>query len=183
MGISAHLKSWGIVESQITELDWWQSVKWNDIEFICTPAQHFSGRISPYENKTLWASWVIRSNSSSLYYSGDSGYGPHFKEIGENYGPFDITFIENGQYNDQWRPVHVHPEEAAQAYFDLKSNLLVPVHWGMFNMAMHNWYDPIEELEKHSNSRGINLLTPIIGETIDVRDTGGTKPWWKQLLP
>lgn len=183
LGVSAHLISWGIMESRITELDWWESIKWKDIELTCTPAQHLSGRISPYENKTLWASWVIKSEEFNVYYSGDSGYGPHFKEIGEKLGPFDISFIENGQYDDQWRPVHAHPEDTAQAYFDLKSSLLVPVHWGMFNMALHNWYDPVEDLEKHSNDRGINLLTPMIGQVVNINDLGDNILWWKQILP
>jgi L-ascorbate metabolism protein UlaG (beta-lactamase superfamily) len=183
LGVSSHLERWGIQNSRITELDWWGTSKWEGIDFICTPAQHFSGRVKPYGNKTLWSSWVVKTETENIYYSGDSGYGPHFKEIGDKYGPFDISLIENGQYDDQWRPIHVHPDEAAQAYFDLKSKALIPVHWGMFTMAMHNWYDPIEALAEISKKRGINLLTPKIGQLIDLKSPGELEPWWKRILP
>ncbi len=183
LGVSAHLERWGILKSKITELDWWEHAKWGGLEFICTPAQHFSGRTKPYENKTLWASWIIKSEYQKIYYSGDSGYGPHFKEIGDRYGPFDASFIENGQYDDQWRPVHMHPSETIKAYIDLKSKALVPVHWGMFNMAMHHWYDPIETLESFASKQGINLLTPKIGQLIDLENPKEIVSWWKNLLP
>ena len=181
LGLKAHLKSWGIEESRITELDWWKNFKIENIEFICTPAQHFSGRLIPYENKTLWASWVIRTKTHSIYYSGDSGYGSHFKEIGKKYGPFDISFIENGQYDEQWRPIHVHPEEVSQAYFDLKSKALVPVHWGMFNMALHHWFDPIEKLDKIAHEENINLLTPKLGQVVDMDALPKFEKWWRLL--
>lgn len=182
LGIRAHLTSWGIKDSLISELDWWDEIKWQNLEIICTPAQHFSGRISPYENKTLWASWIFKSKSHKIYFSGDSGYGPHFKQIGDKYGPFDLALLENGQYDDQWKPVHLHPEETAQAYFDLKSKALIPVHWGMFNMALHNWYDPIEEIEKHSKIKNIVLLTPKIGELVTLEKPVSYELWWKELI-
>ena len=183
LGIASHLESWGIKKTSIQELDWWESTLWEGIEIVCTPAQHFSGRVSTYENKTLWASWIMKSDQHNIYYSGDSGYGPHFKEIGEKFGPFDISLIENGQYDDQWKPVHLHLSESAQAYFDLKSKAMIPIHWGMFNMALHNWYDPIEEIEKFAEQRNINLLTPKIGQLIDLNNLDTFNPWWKNLLP
>lgn len=180
LGIASILENWGINKSRIVELDWWQSTNISRIEFVCTPAQHFSGRRTAYGNKTLWASWVIKTNKHSLYYSGDSGYGDHFKEIGDKLGPFDITFIENGQYDNQWKPVHLHPQETIKAYHDLKSKVLCPIHWGMFNMALHNWYDPIEEISNLSQHSDIELLTPKIGEIVDLGKKQDFEKWWRE---
>lgn len=182
LGVSSHLLGWGINLSKVTELDWWQSTKKEEIEFICTPAQHFSGRLIPYDNKTLWASWVIKDTKTNIFYSGDSGYGDHFKEIGNKHGPFDVSFIENGQYNKRWRPVHVFPEETAQAYFDVKSKVLVPVHWGMFSISMHSWYEPIEEIERLSKKKNINLMTPKIGQVVELGKKIKFDLWWKDLI-
>lgn len=183
LGVSSHLRNWGIEQSRISELDWWQSWKIRDLEFTCTPAQHFSGRVFPYENKTLWSSWVIRSGDKKFYYSGDSGYGNHFKQIGNSHGPFEFSFIENGQYDDQWGPVHLRPEETVKAHFDLNNRVLIPVHWGMFNMALHSWFDPIERISKLAKEHKIELLTPRIGEVISLKQKLKPKNWWKSLLP
>jgi len=179
LGVGSHLRGWGIDESRITELDWGDSVQRGGIEFICTPAHHFSGRGLRDRNKTLWASWVIRDAVRSIYYSGDSGYGPHFKAIGEAYGPFDAAFIETGQYNRQWREVHMLPEEAAQAYFDLGAMMYIPVHWGMFELAMHTWYQPAMEISEQARERGINLVTPKIGEVVSLDGPARGTPWWQ----
>lgn len=182
LGVGSHLREWGIKNQFITELDWWESSQLSATEFICTPAQHFSGRTKPHENKTLWASWVFKTNKHKIYFSGDSGYGPHFKKIGDKYGPFDLTLLENGQYNEEWKPVHMHPEETAKAYKDLKSKSLIAVHWGMFNMAVHNWYDPIEAIEKIAKEKNLVLLTPQIGELFVLGQKKKLKPWWKALI-
>lgn len=182
LGVGSHLRYWGIAQERITELDWWQSASLDNLTLTCAPSQHFSGRSLPFENKTLWASWAITSDQTNIFYSGDSGYSDHFQEIGERLGPFEISFLENGQYNDQWRPVHMHPEESAQAYFDLKSESMVAVHWGMFNMSLHNWYDPIETITMHAQNRGINLITPKIGEVFDA-DYKQNESWWRKLMP
>ncbi len=182
LGVGSYMVGWGIDRNRITELDWWQTFKVNDLEFVCTPSQHFSGRTSSFGNPTLWASWVVKNKKSSLYYSGDSGYGPHFKEIGEKYGPFDLTFMENGQYSEKWPLVHMLPKEVAQAHIDLKGSKMVPVHWGMFNLSLHNWFDPIEEAVDNSKTRGTTILTPMIGELVNGQESK-TSYWWKDLLP
>jgi len=96
LGVGSHLKSWGIPHDRIVERDWWVTAKFDSIQFIATPAQHFSGRGLFDRNKTLWASWVIKSKNHSVYFSGDSGYDIHFKAVGKKYGPFDIAFLECG---------------------------------------------------------------------------------------
>ncbi len=182
LGVSSHIKGWGIEENRLTELDWWQSLDIDGLQFICTPAQHFSGRTGSNSNKTLWSSWIVKNKKNSIFFSGDSGYDTHFKAIGDKYGPFDIAFIENGQYNKMWRDVHVLPEETAQAFLDLKGKNLVPVHWGMFALSLHDWFEPIEELEKQSKLRNINLMTPKIGQMIVLSEENIFEKWWKALI-
>jgi len=182
LGVSSYLVGWGIEKNKIQELDWWQSVKIDKLEFICTPAQHFSGREGPLENPTLWASWIVKNKSQKIYFSGDSGYGTHYKQIGDKYGPFDVTFIENGQYDQRWSLIHNMPNQVGQAYFDLKSKALVPMHWGMFPLALHDWFDPIEKIFKISNERKINLLTPKLGEFISLSSKKSQESWWKKLI-
>lgn len=182
LGLSSHLTGWGIGVDRIKELDWWESTKTDGIEFVCAPAQHFSGRTTARRNDTLWSGWIIRNNKQNLYYSGDSGYAGHFKAIGEKYGPFDISLISNGQYNVQWPMSHLHPDETGKVYFELKSRALLPLHWGMFNISTHNWYDPIEDIDKIAFGRGINLLTPRMGEIVYVGEGKTFDKWWKGLI-
>jgi L-ascorbate metabolism protein UlaG (beta-lactamase superfamily) len=182
LGISSHLISWGVNANKIAELDWHGKASYGNITFICAPAQHFSGRVGPYENKTLWASWIIETPSKKVFYSGDSGYSSHFKTIGDRYGPFDLTIIENGQYNEQWRPVHLMPDETIQAFFDLKGQKLLTAHWGMFNLSLHNWYDPIEATHLQSKLKEIDLLTPQIGQVIDIEAPNESTTWWKPMI-
>ena len=182
LGVDSHLEGWGIDENRITERDWWQSINTGGIEFIATPAQHFSGRDGFHSNETLWASWVIRSKNHNIYFSGDSGYDTHFKAIGEAYGPFDIAFIESGQYNESWREVHMLPEESMQAFKDLKADRYFPIHWGMFELAFHSWYEPVERLSILAEERNVELLTPRLGEIVTLDGEGVANNWWRQLV-
>ena len=180
LGVSSHLRAWGVPEENIRELDWRQSVKIENLEFTCTPAQHFSGRRSTQGNDTLWASWVVRDAKHSLYFSGDSGYDTHFKEIGLKYGPFDLAFIENGQYDQRWRSIHMMPEDSAQAFLDLGAKEYVPVHWSMFDLSVHSWYDPIEAIEKLAKEKGIRLLTPKPGQIVEAGSQTVFEKWWER---
>lgn len=181
LGVGSHLKGWGISADQIIEKDWWQSHKVDGIEFIATPAQHFSGRDGLHDNETLWASWVIKSNNHRLYFSGDSGYDTHFKEIGEKYGPFDAAFIESGQYDPRWSAVHMLPKESAMAYKDLKAKKYFPIHWGMFKLAFHTWYDPMDQLVELSERNNIDLITTKIGEVVYLEKENKIDTWWKNF--
>jgi len=182
LGVSSHIKEWGIEDERLTELDWWDVIQTDNLEFILTPAQHFSGRKGSNQMKTLWGSWIVRSKNQSMYFSGDSGFDTHFKTIGDKYGPFDITFIENGQYDLKWKEVHVLPEETAQAFIDLKGRRLVPVHWGMFDLSLHSWHDPIERLEKEAEKRNLNLLTPKFGQLVKLEEETIFEKWWKSFI-
>ena len=119
------------------EMDWWDSIKFNGVEFICAPAQHFSNRSFMDRNKTLWCSWIISGKRNNFYFAGDSGYFPGFKEIGQKYGPFDIVALPIGAYLPRWfmAPVHLSPQEAVQAYLDLKGEFFIPIHYGTFDLA------------------------------------------------
>jgi len=183
LGVPAHLRSWGVQDSQIIELDWWNSSDFFGVSFTSTPAQHFSGRQALFNiQKTLWSSWVVQSGDVSFYFSGDSGYDIHYKQIGERFGPLDLVFIDSGQYNVRWKGVHNLPEEAVQASIDLKGHYLVPVHWGMFNLAIHNWYDPIQESVEFSKKHNVKLMTPKLGQLISLEDQTMTNDWWSNLI-
>ncbi len=178
LGIKAHLTSWGVAEEKITEFDWWESISYNGIEFTATPARHFSGR-GFTRNNTLWSSWVIKSENNAIFFSGDSGYGKHFKEIGEKYGPFDFAMMECGQYNEQWAHIHMTPEETIQASVDVNTKLMMPIHWGSFKLALHTWDDPIVRASAKAKELNINISTPKVGEAIVLN--GGDFPsekWW-----
>ena len=179
LGIKAHLVSWGVNEEKITEFDWWESINYNGIEFVSTPARHFSGRGVTNRNSTLWCSWVLKSENSSIFFSGDSGYGKHFKEIGEKCGPFDFAMVECGQYNEQWSQIHMTPEETIQASIDVKSNLMMPIHWGTFKLALHSWDDPIIRASAKAKELNVKITTPKVGESIILKqDNFPSNKWW-----
>ena len=183
LGVKQHLTKWGIEDDRILELDWWQSIRYDHLEFVLTPAQHFSGRGISDRAQTLWGSWVISGSKQRFYFSGDSGYSPHFKEIGEKYGPFTAAFIESGQYNTHWRSVHLLPEEWHKAYKDLKANAYLPVHWGAFSLALHPWHEPATYLSKHREEYGIHLIVPKIGQITEFdQKPKELSPWWEPLI-
>lgn len=181
LGIKAHLTKWGVEAHKIKEFDWWESAIFAEIEVTAAPARHFSGRAFK-RNNTLWSSWIIKSKNHSIFFSGDSGYAPHFKEIGEKYGPFDFAMMECGQYNHQWAHIHMTPEETIIASKDVKANLVMPIHWGAFKLALHSWDDPIVRATKKAEELNIKLASPILGESflIDSNNYPSNK-WWKQV--
>lgn len=180
LGVGSHLKGWGIPTQRIYEKDWWEEEEFSGVKFIATPAQHFSGRTGIHDNETLWASWVIKSKNHNIYFSGDSGYDIHFKEIGEKLGPFDVAFIESGQYNEKWKEVHMLPVEAAKAFKDLKARKYFPVHWGMFELALHPWYEPVEKIFNLIQSPNGNIIVPKIGEIVPLKAKFENTYWWRK---
>jgi len=182
IGVGAHLEGWGINKTKITELDWWQSIRIGSLEFTCTPSQHFSGRGLFNNNTTLWSSWSLQGKSKRVFFSGDSGYGAHYKEIGDRLGPFDIAFLENGAYSVDWKFVHQLPEETVQANIDLKSNKLVPVHWGMFDLALHSWHEPIERVTAEAKRKGVEVIAPKLGQLVYVDTPFEFLDWWSAII-
>ncbi|GEO06262.1 membrane protein [Adhaeribacter aerolatus] len=178
LGIGAHLEAWGVPAAKITELEWWQETEFQGLKLVSTPARHFSGRGLTDRMKTLWTSWVIQGKQDKIFFSGDSGYFPGFKQIGDKYGPFAITLMECGQYNELWSNIHMMPEQTVQAHLDLKGKVLMPIHWGAFTLAMHSWTEPIERLQAKANALQVPITTPQIGETITLNQDLPTSSWW-----
>ena len=180
LGVGAHLREWGVDSTKIVELDWWQEANHNGLVFRCTPAQHFSGRGFNDRANTLWSSWIIKSENENIFFSGDSGYGNHFKEIGEKYGPFDFAMMECGQYNKLWSEIHMFPEETAQAAVDVKAKRMMPIHWGAFKLALHEWTDPVERVIKKAQELDVDVVVPTIGEPILIQGSSSfSSNWWR----
>jgi L-ascorbate metabolism protein UlaG (beta-lactamase superfamily) len=181
LGVAAHLQTWGVKKSQIVELDWWDEAAFDDLKLACTPSRHFSGRGIGDRFKTLWCSWVIEAGDAKLYFSGDTGYGPHFKEIGKKYGPFDLTLLECGQYDKRWPNIHMQPEQTFAAYQDLRGKRLMPMHWGAFMLAFHSWSDSVERVRKAAVPHGAEVMTPEIGAVVPIMSRSYPKSaWWKK---
>ena len=178
LGVGSHLRGWGIEVANISENDWWEAVTIDSIEYTATPAQHFSGR-GLDANRTLWASWVIQSKNQKIYFSGDSGYSLHFKEIANRLGPFDFAYLECGQYNEAWAQIHMSPDQIVQAYQDLGVKQAQPIHWGMFDLSLHAWYEPIEAIHSRHQKGLVNIVAPKIGETIVLGQEFEVKVWWE----
>ena len=181
LGVSKHLIKFGIPKNKIVELNWWESIKVDNLEFICTPAQHFSGRTLMDRDKTLWSSWVIKSSSATLFFGADSGYFNGFKEIGDKYGPFDMTFLEVGAYNEKWSEIHMMPHQSIQAHIDLKGEVLFPIHNGTFDLSLHAWYEPFEKIDLLAKEKNIDIRYPIMGKTIPILEKIETHKWWKRI--
>ncbi len=180
LGVGSHLLAWGVSENKIHELNWWDETILDEIQLVCAPARHFSGRGILDRNATMWASWVIKSKNFTIYFSGDGGYGPHFKEIGEKYGPFDFTMLECGQYDKRWESIHMMPEQTAQAALDLNTKMMMPIHWGSFVLALHSWKDPVERLTKKAQELGVSVITPKIGEQFLLNEIIiDDNDWWR----
>ncbi len=179
LGVGSHLLKWGVDSAKISENNWWDEITFENLNLVCTPARHFSGRALLDRNKTLWASWIIKSADHKIYFSGDSGYGPHFKEIGEKYGPFDFAMMECGQYDLRWEAVHLLPEQSAQAAIDLQAKLIMPIHWGAFVLALHPWKDPVERVSKKAEELNLPIIIPQIGQQVDIKKSEKVdNNWW-----
>ncbi len=181
LGLGSHLQHWGIEEENIHELDWWQETNFEGITLACTPSQHFSGRGISDRGSTLWSSWVIKGKKHNLFFSGDSGYFLGFKKIGEKYGPFDLAMVECGQYNTLWQEIHMLPEESAQAAVDLNAKMMMPIHWAMFELALHPWKEPVERLSIKAEELNMPIFTPKIGERFTLGTPLSSEKWWEQV--
>ncbi|TGK87526.1 MBL fold metallo-hydrolase [Leptospira noumeaensis] len=178
LGVSAHLLSWGVPLSKIVELDWFESKEIvKDLDVTATPTRHFSGR-GILRNKSLWCSYVLKIGGYKVFVGGDSGYGSVFESIGKKYGPFDLAFLECGQYGDDWPFIHMRPEETALAAKTIGAKSFVPVHWGKFILSMHPWNDPIKRVLVASKELKLNLQVPKIGENFSFTGSGSVDGWW-----
>lgn len=181
LGVGARLVRLGWPSELINELDWGERVEIAGLEVTATPAQHFSGRGLTDRNRTLWASWVIASDRHKVFFSGDSGYAPLFAEIGQRHGPFDLVMLETGAFHPSWAGVHMGPENALRVAAELSGALLLPIHWGTFNLALHDWDEPAETLYRGALARGQALVTPRVGESFLAHDPAPPDPWWRRV--
>lgn len=182
LGVGSHLEYWGYDSTKIIEKDWYETVELkNNLHLSIEPARHFSGRTLA-RNKTLWVSFVLKSSNLNLFLGGDSGYESHYKAIGEKHGTFDLAILENGQYNTSWPYIHHTPEQVIQAARDLKTKRILPVHSSKFNLSTHPWDEPLKQLKNLNEVYHFPLVTPVIGEVVDLRDDKQVfGAWWEDL--
>ncbi|WP_370890439.1 MBL fold metallo-hydrolase [Janibacter sp. GXQ6167] len=181
LGVGDRLIDWGVPRAQVRQLDWWEEAEVDGVRLIATPAQHFSGRTLSDSNRTLWASWVIDEGDLRLFFSGDTGYHDGFAEIGRRLGPFDLTMMETGAYSDNWPFVHMHPRETVQAHLDLGGRWLLPIHNGTFDLAMHPWDDPFEQVLAYAAPHDIEVTTPVFGDRLDLTAPHPGERWWRTV--
>lgn len=183
LGVGAHLERWGIPAGRITELDWWEThrVAGTGVEVTAAPAQHFSGRGLRDRNATLWASMAIRGPRHAVFFSGDTGLTTEYAAIRERLGPFDLVMLEIGAFHPSWGDIHLGPDNALEAHTLLGGGVLLPVHWGTFALAMHDWDDPIERLVAQGAKRDVQLLLPRLGESVEPRQQRRLLPWWREV--
>ena len=177
VGVGAHLRTWGVPAARVVELDWDESIRVGDLELTCTEARHFSGR-GLTRNTTLWSSWTLTGPRHRAFFGGDTGYTEAFAEIGARLGPFDLVLLPIGAYSHLWPDVHMTPEEAVRTHLDLRGHLLVPVHWATFNLAFHEWAEPVTRLQDAAARVGVPIATPLPGERLDATVTPRAHDWW-----
>jgi len=183
LGVGAHLRRWGIED--VTELDWWQhaevrNTKGEQLRLQATPARHFSGRGALAQDRTLWASWALLGPRHRVWFGGDTGYFDGFKEIGEKLGPFELTIVPIGAYDRTWKEIHVNPEEAIQTHLDVRGEVMLPIHWGTFNLGLHAWDEPIQRAIEAANEHDVRLLTPTPGQLIDTAALPSPSQWFEE---
>ena len=167
LGVGGRLEKWDVAPQRITELDWEQSTLVEDLTITATPARHFSGRGVLDTDRTLWASWVIAGPQHRVFFTGDTGYFSGIAQIGEGYGPFDTTLIKIGAYGPTWPDIHLTPEDAVRVHVALRGKVLVPVHWGTFNLAFHAWNEPPERLLAAARDESIAVMIPRPGQQLE----------------
>lgn len=183
LGIGAHLERWGVRGEQVRELAWWQEHAAGAVRIVSTPSRHYSGRGLADQNATLWTSWSVIGASHRLYVSGDTGYSDHFRAIGQRFGPFDMSVIKIGAYGPgaPWLDIHMSAEDAVRAHRDLGARRMFPAHWATFNLAFHDWDDPIRRAVAAARAGGVDLVTPRLGEWVDADAPFASSAWWEAV--
>ena len=182
LGVGSHFEYWGFDPTTVIEKDWHEHIALeNGINLYTAPARHFSGR-NFTRNNTLWLSFVLQTPALTLYLGGDSGYDTHFAEIGAQYGPIDLAILDNGQYNVAWQAIHMLPEEVLKAAQELRAKRLFPVHSSKFMLAQHPWDEPLKKIAKLNQQQQLPLVTPMIGQVVNLDDsTQVFTAWWEGI--
>ncbi|MFE7129862.1 MBL fold metallo-hydrolase [Streptomyces sp. NPDC057638] len=185
LGVGAHLERWGVAPERLRELDWRESTEVGGVRLTATPARHFCGRGLRNQQHTLWASWVVAGPEHRIFHSGDTGYFPGFRDIGAEHGPFDATMIQIGAYSEYWPDIHMTPDEGIRAHLDLQggrpAGVLLPIHWGTFNLAPHPWAEPGEWTRDAAREAGQVVASPRPGEPFEPAGSLPTDPWWRAV--
>jgi L-ascorbate metabolism protein UlaG (beta-lactamase superfamily) len=181
LGVGAHLAYWGVPEAKIVELDWWERHTFGALEIVATPARHASGRTLFDKDETLWAGYAVLGPSHRAYFSGDTGLFPAMHDIGQQLGPFDLTMIEAGAYGNAWPDWHLGPEQAVTAHRMVRGKVLLPVHWGLFNLAYHGWTEPIERVLAAASDVEVTVIAPRPGQSVEPSVPSAIERWWPEL--
>jgi len=182
LGVGAHLERWGVPASRIIELDWWESHTFGDLTLWAVPARHASGRaLLVDDGAKLWAGYSFLGSRHRAYYSGDTGLVPALRTIGERLGPFDLTMIEIGQYDQAWPDWHLGPEQAVEAHRRVRGAVMLPVHWGLFALASHGWTEPIERVLTAARHNEAMVITPRPGQSVEPTEEHPQERWWPAL--
>lgn len=177
LGVGAHLERWGVPAERIIELGWWESVEIAGLEITACPCRHFAGRGPTASKTTFWSSWAMRGPKHSVWFSGDTGiWEDAWDEISERFGGFDLSMIEIGAFHEAWGSIHLGPKNAVTTHQHVKAKTMMPVHWGTFNLALHDWDQPIATLLELADKAGVQLLSPMMGETVH-RESGVAEYW------
>lgn len=182
LGTGEHLEHWGYDTAMIVEMDWNEKIILDEeVTAHTVPARHFSGR-GFTRNQALWTSFVLQTPTMQIFIGGDSGYDKHFAEIGKTFGAFDLVILENGQYDKSWKYIHLMPDEILQAAKDLNAKRIFPVHSAKFSLGNHAWDEPLELLIENNKTENLTIITPIIGEQVNLKDsTQQFTQWWKGI--
>ncbi|MBK7863167.1 MAG: MBL fold metallo-hydrolase [Archangiaceae bacterium] len=183
LGVGSHLERMGVPHERITELDWWEraAVPGTGVTLTAAPSQHFSGRGVSDRNRTLWSSFAMRGPKHSVFFSGDTGLTGEYAEIRQRLGPFDAVMLEIGAWHPSWGAIHLGPANALEALELLGGGLLLPVHWGTFNLALHAWDEPAETLFELAPRKGAQLVMPLLGSPTEPHHYQGLDPWWRAV--
>jgi L-ascorbate metabolism protein UlaG (beta-lactamase superfamily) len=182
LGVGAHLQGWGVRPERIVELDWWEhhTLPHAELRVHAAPSQHFSGRGLKDRNATLWSSLVIESPRHRVFFSGDTGLTTEYAAIRERFGAFDLVMLEVGAFHPAWGDIHLGPERSLEALALLGGGAFLPVHWGTFALAMHDWDQPAETLLALGPTQGAQLLMPRLGEAVEPAHGLAVTPWWRE---
>jgi len=182
-GVGAHLEKYGVPAALVNELDWGETraLLGGDLAFHAVPAHHFSGRSLGDRNATLWSSWVIETRRHRLFFSGDTGLHDGLPAVAERFGRFDVTMLEIGAYNPAWGDIHLGPANAVRAFEMLGGGTLLPMHWGTFDLGLHPWAEPAEQLLAIAQREGTPILTPRLGRPFEPAHVDAPTPWWREV--
>ncbi|RNI38907.1 MBL fold metallo-hydrolase [Hanamia caeni] len=182
LGVGELLEFWGFDKNKIYEADWNEQIDFgNGFVINSVTARHFSGRKFA-RNRSSWTSFILKTPTYKIFIGGDSGYDTHFRQIGKTFGPFDLAILENGQYNPNWKFIHMQPEETLQAAIDLQAKRLLPVHNSKFALSVHPWDEPLIRITELNKKMNINVATPRIGEALNLKDDSQVfLKWWQTI--